>query len=325
MARGITENDVHTAADALVADGERPTVERIRAYLGTGSPNTVVRWLDTWWKALGTRLQAHESRLNTPEAPEAVVTLAGKWWAVALEHAKGAAEEALASEREAIEAAKVALQGEREGFEEEAAALRLREAAALSARDVASARSDELQRLVASLEGQLEELTAHRDAADARVAASESRYKELENQHHVLQGQALSERDSLTRHVQATEDRAHAEVDRSRQESREFKEQLAVLKQARATEQAASRNRMDELRHEVTEALREAAIQRAKAEALEGQLLQLRDLPAALESVLQQAQSQSKSRAAAKRSVRAPSKRKKGEASARKTSAADLD
>ena len=47
MARGITEEDVHMAADALVADGERPTVERIRAYLGTGSPNTVVRWLNT--------------------------------------------------------------------------------------------------------------------------------------------------------------------------------------------------------------------------------------------------------------------------------------
>ncbi|WP_235202835.1 DNA-binding protein [Stenotrophomonas maltophilia] len=30
MARGITESDVHTAADELVAKGERPTVERIR-------------------------------------------------------------------------------------------------------------------------------------------------------------------------------------------------------------------------------------------------------------------------------------------------------
>jgi len=37
MARGITESDVHTAADELVARGERPTVERIRAHLGTGS------------------------------------------------------------------------------------------------------------------------------------------------------------------------------------------------------------------------------------------------------------------------------------------------
>ena len=53
MARGITESDVHTAADEIVAAGKRPTVERIRAHLGTGSPNTVTRWLETWWQGLG--------------------------------------------------------------------------------------------------------------------------------------------------------------------------------------------------------------------------------------------------------------------------------
>ena len=31
MARGITESDVHTAADEIVVAGERPTVERIWA------------------------------------------------------------------------------------------------------------------------------------------------------------------------------------------------------------------------------------------------------------------------------------------------------
>lgn len=43
MARGITELDFHQAADSVVLAGERPTVERIRAVLGTGSPNTVIR------------------------------------------------------------------------------------------------------------------------------------------------------------------------------------------------------------------------------------------------------------------------------------------
>ncbi|WP_457321864.1 DNA-binding protein [Stenotrophomonas sp. P5_B8] len=37
MARGITELDAHGAAEALVADGERPTVERVRTHTGTGS------------------------------------------------------------------------------------------------------------------------------------------------------------------------------------------------------------------------------------------------------------------------------------------------
>ena len=43
MAKGISELDVHQAADDIIAAGERPTVERIRAHLGTGSPNTVTR------------------------------------------------------------------------------------------------------------------------------------------------------------------------------------------------------------------------------------------------------------------------------------------
>jgi len=47
MDRGITETDVHTATDVLVAASDRPTVERVRAHLGTGSPSTVTRWLET--------------------------------------------------------------------------------------------------------------------------------------------------------------------------------------------------------------------------------------------------------------------------------------
>jgi len=86
MARGITETDVHTAADELVANGDRPTVERIRAHLGTGSPNTVTRWLDTWWKNLGIRLQP--KRPDLKDAPAALAELAGQWWALALEHAR---------------------------------------------------------------------------------------------------------------------------------------------------------------------------------------------------------------------------------------------
>src|SRR5690625_4142636 len=68
MARGLAGNDVHAAAGALADAGERPTVERIRAHLGTGSPNAVTRWLETWWQGLGQRLQANRARLEVPEA-----------------------------------------------------------------------------------------------------------------------------------------------------------------------------------------------------------------------------------------------------------------
>ena len=55
MPRGITQDQVN-AADAILGTGENPTVEKVRAELGTGSPNTVTRMLDVWRGHLGERL-----------------------------------------------------------------------------------------------------------------------------------------------------------------------------------------------------------------------------------------------------------------------------
>lgn len=41
MAVGVPENDVFSAADAVLARGERPTVERVRLELGRRSPARV--------------------------------------------------------------------------------------------------------------------------------------------------------------------------------------------------------------------------------------------------------------------------------------------
>ncbi|KAG1540007.1 hypothetical protein G6F50_014423 [Rhizopus delemar] len=70
MAKGISELDVHQAADDIIAAGERPTVERIRAHLGTGSPNTVTRWLETWWQTVGFRLRQRAIEAAVPGIPE---------------------------------------------------------------------------------------------------------------------------------------------------------------------------------------------------------------------------------------------------------------
>lgn len=121
MARGITESDVHTAADELVADGDRPTVERIRAHLGTGSPNTVTRWLDTWWKNLGIRLQP--KRPDLKDAPAVLAELAGQWWALALEHARESVLEEIADAKQSLAAEYDELRVQQQNFAEEASAL----------------------------------------------------------------------------------------------------------------------------------------------------------------------------------------------------------
>lgn len=52
MARpGITYDQVSAAASALIAAGDEPTIQKIRAHLGTGSPNTIHKHLTTWRQA----------------------------------------------------------------------------------------------------------------------------------------------------------------------------------------------------------------------------------------------------------------------------------
>ncbi|MFT3762282.1 MAG: DNA-binding protein [Pseudoxanthomonas sp.] len=97
----IIEFDVHTAADEIVGTGERPTVERIRAHLGTGSPNTVTRWLDSWWRLLGTRLTAQQVRAAF--LAEARLVLDAE--RIEVENAQQANREAEAAAATAIEAA----------------------------------------------------------------------------------------------------------------------------------------------------------------------------------------------------------------------------
>lgn len=77
MAKGITEEDVTEAADALLSAGQRPTIERVRLKLGRGSPNTVNRHLDTWWTGLAKRVGAGSEESG---APKEVLKLANRLW-----------------------------------------------------------------------------------------------------------------------------------------------------------------------------------------------------------------------------------------------------
>lgn len=49
MARpGITQSEVFSAIDALIANDVKPTITAIREQIGTGSPNTIHRHLSAW-------------------------------------------------------------------------------------------------------------------------------------------------------------------------------------------------------------------------------------------------------------------------------------
>ncbi|WP_338414912.1 DNA-binding protein, partial [uncultured Sphaerotilus sp.] len=94
MTKGITDHDVWRAADALLLDGHRPTIERVRQHIGRGSPNTVSPHLDTWFARLGARIADPQVfRGPAPDAaPEPVQALARQLWDTAQALARGQAE-----------------------------------------------------------------------------------------------------------------------------------------------------------------------------------------------------------------------------------------
>lgn len=79
----IKAEDVFAAADALLVDGHRPTIDRVRMKLGRGSPNTINEHLDAWWSNLGARLRDLPGQV-LPGLPEAVTNSLLHLWNLAV-------------------------------------------------------------------------------------------------------------------------------------------------------------------------------------------------------------------------------------------------
>jgi hypothetical protein len=101
---GITREQVFEAADALVREGQGPTVVSVRARLGGGSPNTIAPLLAEW-KAL----HEHRQAVSLPPVPEPVETVLRQVWGVAWQQAR----DQLEGEREALGQARKAIEQER--------------------------------------------------------------------------------------------------------------------------------------------------------------------------------------------------------------------
>ncbi|TLX22401.1 DNA-binding protein [Thermomonas fusca] len=274
MARGITEAQVHAAADAIVIAGERPTVERIRAHLGSGSPNTVTKLLDNWWTGLGQRLAALAPTVAIPDAPAAVQRLAGELWTQAVATAREQAQLALALEHEALERARAVLAAEQiQGSELIAEAAQAR-AASDQARSLAEARLAEAQRRADQLETQLADATEQRTALAERLGRLEQERSRLDHQLQAERASASQEREAQIAHSRAVEDRAHAEVDRSRQEVLELRAQLRDVERDRDLERERLAKALKQAKADLSTAQRDLAKQTGRAEALEAQLAQ---------------------------------------------------
>ncbi|WP_329809623.1 DNA-binding protein [Stenotrophomonas sp. SMYL41] len=277
MAKGISELDVHQAADDIIAAGERPTVERIRAHLGTGSPNTVTRWLETWWQTVGLRLRQRAIEAAVPGIPERLAHLSHRLWQAALQDAGELAQTQLDSARHALDERERLLEGERATLALAIEASQKREREAQVQTQSAVATAEQLSAQVSQLTAQVQDLLRQRDGAYGRAERLE---QELDAVRRSL-GEATTahegERRALQAHVIAVEDRAHTEVDRHRQALRSAeqewgRERIALTTSLRESEQQAivTANREQQ-------ALRRLEGVTARADGLEAQLTSLKE------------------------------------------------
>jgi chromosome segregation ATPase len=268
MPRGISEADVHQAADALVGQGERPTVERIRAHLGTGSPNTVTRWLDTWWQGLAGRLSAQAAVLALPAAPETVVALAGQWWAQALAAARAEADRAVAEERGKLDAARRDLTEQAQACQAEVAKYAGVAEQARQLHVAAEQRLADVQRTCDTQAEQLRDLGVQRDSAHLRAERLDGDLARALQHGHARETAWAAEREDQARYVRALEDRVHNEVDRARQETKAVRTELTARAQHLQNELHDARDREAATRQALAQAQQEAAAALARADTL---------------------------------------------------------
>lgn len=275
MAKGITEQQVFDAADALLLEGARPTIERVRRELGTGSPNTVNRHLETWWRRLAERLREGTAGVDgrPPEVEKAFRAL----WRLAREQADAEAatrllvdqrrfsEEAdrLAAEKQALDRAREVQGLELRNLQERAAAAQQAAAAADDARK-------DLERRVAKLNDELQAALRHGEKLGGQVETARERLAGTERH--------LTGKIAELQGIQEREARRHkAEFERI------VKQHKTEQDARRAAERALAKTEAD-LAARQREAASLTAAQEALTSRLDQQSEQLRELSGGLKT-----------------------------------------
>jgi chromosome segregation ATPase len=233
-ARGVRQADVDKAADAILARGERPTVERIRGLLGTGSPNTLGPLIDNWYRTLAARVAGMQHAAGGEgRAPTAAINAFNLLWDTALTEARSAAHAELAETREQLARERAAVAEDQRVLEGTRAAL---EQAGQAAREHAR----ELEGQIAAAQLQVQRGQQAAAAAEERatllqqeLAQAQRELKELVTRHSTdLQREA--------ERTAANERRLLGEVDRARNEAKAAHEEVRRAQTLREDEKQAA-------------------------------------------------------------------------------------
>lgn len=224
--RGIQQSQVWAAADELLHAGQRPTIERVRQKLGSGSPNTVSPMLEAWFASLGSRLRGSEisesagAGRGDDGVPDTLVQAMRQIWDEALAHAGKVAAAQLSAQ-----ASQLALQ--RQEVQRREADFDTRELHIVAAQAALDESAAATAQAIASLQSQLESASAQRIRAEEELSRARSLLDTERQSSQNLQArldaaiEAFDQRlrESEERHV-ANERHMLAEVDRSRQQAR---------------------------------------------------------------------------------------------------------
>ncbi|WP_445143313.1 DNA-binding protein [Dyella sp. Tek66A03] len=298
MARGITQTQVNGAADAILGAGDNPTVEKLRAELGTGSPNTITRMLDAWRGQLGERLRQLSA---LPQVPSSVGQAMIELWRLATEHAERALEGRFANERATLEAAQAQLTRERENWEARLQEAETSVARARTARDLA-------EHACNTLDGQLQDshalrtdLLQQRDRLQDQCNDQSVQIQTLRAQLDEHQAALQAEHERRETHIRAVEDRAHQEVDRARQDARQWQQRHEAAERAHRDAVTALQKQHDsaveQMRRLEQEVARQAgqvaALEKALSEAYSATAAKAKDSSAASKAVAKRGQRKS--------------------------------
>lgn len=266
---GVQEQDVWAAADALLLEGDRPTIERVRQKIGRGSPNTVSPYLDRWFASLGARIKDPAAFAPAVGVPDPIQQAAKHFWEVASAAARAEISAQYQERLAEVDRREAEVAQERQALTE-------REAGLHRALDEATERARLLADSNARLRATLEERDTELAGTRTELASERASRASLEERLHTDRQRFDSERRALEERADAERRRAAQEVDRAREAQKELRsnigqleQSLATLREQHATETKAAVLQADALRFERDGLQQQAAVLHAKAEAAE--------------------------------------------------------
>lgn len=249
----ISQSDVFAAADMLLVEGHRPTIDRVRMKLGRGSPNTINDHLDAWWAKLGARLRDLPGQ-EFPALPERVAQSLQQLWNAALEGAHESLQGTLLKREQALQQREQELEVRTRQLAEREHAMAASAAALEQSLTLAREQLAAANRRAETLEAALQERDTEGHRLRTQIEALAATGADLRSRFDGAAAAYQAERAKLQEQYAASETRWLGEVDRSRQAAKEVaKESERQLKELRGRNESLESDR-DRLRGELMEA-----------------------------------------------------------------------